>query len=31
VFRKFNLLRVKRCDSERIIYKYSYIVQRLIE
>lgn len=31
IFRKFNLLRIERADSERIIYKYSYVVQRLIE
>lgn len=31
MFRKFNLLRIQKQDSERIIYKYSYIVQRLIE
>ena len=31
IFRKFNLLRIERADSERIIYKYSYVVQRLME
>jgi hypothetical protein len=30
IFKKFNLLRVKCSDSECIIYKYSYIIQRLI-
>ena len=30
IFKKFSLLRVKRSDSECIIYKYSYIVLRLI-
>jgi hypothetical protein len=31
MFRRFNYLRVEKSDSERIIYKYSYIIQRLIE
>lgn len=31
IFKKFNLLRIQRSDSEKIIYKYSYVVQRLIE
>jgi hypothetical protein len=31
MFRRFNYLRIQKSDSERIIYKYSYIIQRLIE
>lgn len=31
MFRRFNYLRVQKSDSERIIFKYSYIIQRLIE
>ncbi len=31
LFRKFSILKVEKSDNEKIIYKYSYIIQRLIE
>lgn len=31
IFKKFSILGINKNDKESIIYKYSYIIQRLIE